>query len=64
MRINAPISLSDREKELVARLTRRVPRIRVSIERPEPEEKPSCNEEPRASVLDRMLRRKPKHYPY
>ena len=62
MKINPPITLNDRERLLVKKLTDRIPRIR--IEMPDREEEKPEPEEPKASVLDRILRRKPRAYPY
>jgi len=64
MRINPPITLNDRERQLVRKLTNRIPRIRIEMPATHAEEKVKL-EEPKTSVLDRLLRRKKqKVYPY
>jgi len=60
VKINAPITLNDRERQLVRKLTDRIPRIRVEMPKREAPTKQA--EEPKNNVLDRLLRRK-RSYP-
>ena len=72
MKINPPITLNDRERALVKKLTNRIPRIRVEMPAKREEEKVEelTDEEAetlaveKTRLIDRLIGRKPKVYPY
>lgn len=70
MKINAPITLNDRERQLIKRLTNKLPRISVTWSPPEEDQETKETEkaeDERSAVrafFDGVVGKKPKVYPY